>query len=91
MSRGECPHDLSGAAVPCERLRETIVVCALETGTATVAFFDGNATSFAAGTLTLDISANVPYRMLVHAIGQSDDEVRSEVAELEASTAKAYQ
>jgi monovalent cation/proton antiporter MnhG/PhaG subunit len=78
-------------AVPGSRLEETIVVCDLETRTEAVAFFDANATSFAPGTLTLEISSNLPYRMLVHAIGQSEDEVRAEVAEIEASTAKAYE
>lgn len=78
-------------AVPDERLEESIVVCDLETRTEAVAFFDANATSFAPGTLTLEISSSLPYRMVVHAVGQSEDEVRAEVAEIEKTTARAYQ
>lgn len=77
--------------VPGSQLRETIVVCDLETRSESVAFFDANATSFSPGTLTLEISSEAPYQMLVHAMGQSDEEVRAEVAELEASASRVYE
>ena len=76
--------------VPDDELEETLVVCDLETRVESVAFFDANATSFAPGTLTLEISADSPYRMAVHAIGQSEEEVRAGVAELESSAAKIF-
>lgn len=77
--------------VPGSQLRETIVVCDLATRSESVAFFDANATSFSPGTLTLEISSGAPYQMLVHAMGQSDEEVRAEVAELEASASRVYE
>lgn len=77
--------------VPDHKLQETVVVCDLTTRSESVAFFDANATSFSPGTLTLEMSSAAPYRMLVHAMGQTEDEVRSEVASLEASAAKVYE
>lgn len=77
-------------AVPDDELQETTVVCDLETRIEAVAFFDANATSFAPGTLTLEISSRPPYQMLVHAVGRTADEVRADVAELEASTARVF-
>ena len=71
-------------------IQEAVVLCDLETREEGVAFFDANATSFSPGTLTLEISSTTPYRMLVHSLGQSEEEVRSEVAELEASAAKVF-
>lgn len=53
--------------------------------------FDANATSFSAGTLTLEMSSSAPYGMPVHAMGQTEDEVRAEVANLEASASKVYE
>ena len=73
------------------RLKESVVLCDLETRQEGVAFFDANATSFSPGTLTLEITSTVPYRMLVHSLGQSETEVRSEVAELEASAARVFE
>lgn len=77
-------------AVPDDRLQETLIVCDLETRMEAVAFFDANATSFAPGTLTLEISPEPPYQMLVHAVGRTADEVRADVAELEAWTSRVF-
>lgn len=77
--------------VPDRKLRETVVVCDLTTRSESVAFFDANATSFSPGTLTLEMSSSAPYRMLVHAMGQTEEEVRAEVASLEASASKVYE
>ncbi len=71
-----------------EDLQETLVVCDLETREETVAFFDANATSFSPGTLTLEITADAPYRMVVHGIGQTSDEVREGIADLEKSASR---
>ena len=73
------------------QLEESVVLCDLETRQESVAFFDANATSFSPGTLTLEITSTRPYQMLVHSLGQSEAEVRSEVAELEASAARAFE
>ncbi|MGD2042136.1 MAG: monovalent cation/H(+) antiporter subunit G [Acidimicrobiia bacterium] len=77
--------------VPDRQLRETVVVCDLTTRSESVAFFDANATSFSPGTLTLEMSSAAPYRMLVHAMGQTEEEVRAEVASLEASASRVYE
>lgn len=77
--------------VPDRKLQETVVVCDLTSRSESVAFFDANATSFSPGTLTLEMSPTAPYRMLVHAMGQTEQEVRAEVASLEASAAKVYE
>lgn len=71
-------------------LKETLVVCDLETREEAVAFFDANATSFSPGTLTLEITAEAPYRMVVHAMGQTADEVKADVAELEKSASRMF-
>jgi multicomponent Na+:H+ antiporter subunit G len=77
--------------VPDRKLQETVVVCDLTTRNESVAFFDANATSFSPGTLTLEMSSAAPYRMLVHAMGQTEEEVRAEVASLESSASKVYE
>ena len=73
-----------------EDLKETLVVCDLETRQEAVAFFDANSTSFSPGTLTLEITADAPYRMVVHAMGQTAEEVRSDVADLERSASRMF-
>lgn len=78
-------------AVRDEDLMETLVVCDLETGKESVAFFDANATSFSPGTLTLEISQGVPYRMVVHAMGQTADEVKADVSHLEDSASRMFE
>ena len=77
-------------AVRDEDLQETVVVCDLDTRLESVAFFDANATSFAPGTLTLEISSEYPYRMVVHAMGLRPDEVQEDVAELERGASRMF-
>ena len=77
-------------ALRVDDLVETVVVCDLETRSQSVAFFDANAITFSPGTLTLEISEDHPYRMIVHALGQDAVEVNAEVAGLEESAEKMY-
>ena len=72
-------------------LTEVIVTCDLETRSTSVALFDANAISFSPGTLTLEVSENPPYRMVVHALGQSAEDVGTEISELEESAARMYE
>ncbi len=68
---------------------ETVVWCELETRSLRAAVFTANAISFTPGTLTLEFSETVPYRIAVHAMGMSNEEVIEDVARLESSAEQA--
>jgi multicomponent Na+:H+ antiporter subunit G len=69
---------------------ETIVWCELETRSVRTAVFTANATTFTPGTLTVEMSNSIPFKIAVHALGMSDDEVREEVSRLERDARRMY-
>lgn len=69
---------------------ETLVWCDLETRSARAAVFTANAITFSPGTLALEISDSVPYRIAVHALGRTDHEVTTEVSRLERTVEHMY-
>ena len=68
---------------------ETVVWCELETRSIRAAVFTANAISFTPGTLTLEFADSVPYRIAVHAMGMTSEEVIEDVARLESAAARA--
>ena len=68
---------------------ETVVWCELETRSIRAAVFTANAISFTPGTLTLEFADSVPYRIAVHAMGMTREEVIEDVARLESAADRA--
>ena len=64
---------------------ETVTWCDLDTRATTSAVFTANALTFSPGTLTLEVSETTPYRIAVHALGRTEQEVADEIAALQSN------